>query len=1198
MPINNIAQTISTIPPAGARGVDVQSIFVTKQEDFQDHLQGITVVELNALVTQQNTMAGAMNSTATQVNTNANIATTQAGIATTKASEASTSASQALTSRNQAETFKNSASTSASTATTKASEASASAVSASTSASTATTKASEASASAVSASTSASTATTKASAASTSASTATTKASEASASAVSASTSASTATTKASEASASASQALTSRNQAETFAQQASASATSVDATNIVYRTGNQTIAGVKTFSSDIVGSLTGNAATATKLATTRNIALSGDVTGNVNFDGTGNVNIATTIAPNSILLGTDTTGNYVAGNTAGTGITVSGTAGEGWSPTISLTNVGAAGTYRSVTTDAQGRVTAGTNPTTVSGYGLTDVYTKTENTASLALKVNNSEKGVANGIATLGANGKVVLTQIPDSLLGQLEYIGIWNFATLPTATEKGQYWIASVSGNGYEVGDWAVWNGSTFDKVDNTDAVATVAGRTGNVVLTKSDVGLGLVDNTADASKNVLSATKWAVARTVTLSGDITGSASIDGSANVTITTTVQPNSVALGTDTTGNYVAGNTAGTGITISGTAGEGWSPTIALSNVGTAGTYRSVTTDAQGRVTAGTNPTTLEGYAITDAQTASRTTATFTTVANTWYRIATSAVGIGRNSAEFVVDWTVSSHHGSTRFAAGCHYGEAAGVSLMQTNYSKFGTSGITEARIVYHTTLTGNYAYVEVKFAGALTNVAVNVEMQDTIGWSLLSPSTAGSVPAGYTSYLHTFVPTAAITAGTYPKVTINQEGRVTSGTTLVDADIPVLDASKITTGTLPVVRGGTGVTTSTGTGNNVLSTSPTLATPNIGVATGTSFNSITGLATVAPLVAGTATVGTSTLTARQDHIHPVQTSVTGNAGTATTLQTARTINGVAFDGSANITVSDSTAVKLTDNQTVAGIKTFSSSPVVPTPTAITQATNKQYVDSKYSGFKNYIINGKKAINQRALTATDNSYNHDRWYKAGVNWYQGIERVDNLISGKVYTLSWIGSATAGYFVGNTTSSTINAQTFTPIVNGGSFTLTISADQNLWIKFVSDATGSTFNFVQLEEGSVATPFENRPYGLELSLCHRYFERVYIPQDSPFTFGQAYNPVLVGFTIVTKVPMRVAPTHSVINLQATQAGGSPVAVSSISSGKSTIGFLSISGTTTGLASGNASAISGGVGGGEYSLSAEL
>lgn len=73
---------------------------------------------------------------------------------------------------------------------------------------------------------------------------------------------------------------------------------------------------------------------------------------------------------------------------------------------------------------------------------------------------------------------------------------------------------------------------------------------------------------------------------------------------------------------------------------------------------------------------------------------------------------------------------------------------------------------------------------------------------------------------------------------------------------------------------------------------------------------------------------------------------------NITGNSGTATKLATARTINGVSFDGSANITVSDFTAVKLTENEIIAGIKTFTSSPIVPTPTTGTQAANKAYVD------------------------------------------------------------------------------------------------------------------------------------------------------------------------------------------------------------------------------------------------------
>ena len=45
----------------------------------------------------------------------------------------------------------------------------------------------------------------------------------------------------------------------------------------------------------------------------------------------------------------------------------------------MTLENVGIAGTYRSVTTDAHGRVVSGSNPTTISGYGISDAYTKTE---------------------------------------------------------------------------------------------------------------------------------------------------------------------------------------------------------------------------------------------------------------------------------------------------------------------------------------------------------------------------------------------------------------------------------------------------------------------------------------------------------------------------------------------------------------------------------------------------------------------------------------------------------------------------------------------------------------------------------------------------------------------------------------------------------------------------------------------------
>lgn len=65
------------------------------------------------------------------------------------------------------------------------------------------------------------------------------------------------------------------------------------------------------------------------------------------------------------------------------------------------------------------------------------------------------------------------------------------------------------------------------------------------------------------------------------------------------------------------------------------------------------------------------------------------------------------------------------------------------------------------------------------------------------------------------------------------------------------------------------------------------------------------------TGLAsTVVGSTLGTAAIGTSLSYARADHVHPLQTTITGNSGSATILQNARTINGVSFNGSANITI------------------------------------------------------------------------------------------------------------------------------------------------------------------------------------------------------------------------------------------------------------------------------------------------
>lgn len=112
----------------------------------------------------------------------------------------------------------------------------------------------------------------------------------------------------------------------------------------------------------------------------------------------------------------------------------------------------------------------------------------------------------------------------------------------------------------------------------------------------------------STIDA--NAATASKWATARTITLGGDLDGNISIDGSADVTLNATIKANSVALGTDTSGDYVASVTAGDGISVTGT-GEGAAVTVTNSDRGSSqNIFKNVVVGAN-TITADSNNDTL-----------------------------------------------------------------------------------------------------------------------------------------------------------------------------------------------------------------------------------------------------------------------------------------------------------------------------------------------------------------------------------------------------------------------------------------------------------------------------------------------------------------------------------------------------------------------------------------------------------
>jgi len=92
-----------------------------------------------------------------------------------------------------------------------------------------------------------------------------------------------------------------------------------------------------------------------------------------------------------------------------------------------------------------------------------------------------------------------------------------------------------------------------------------------------------------------------------TITLGGDLTGNVTITNLGSATLNATVAANSVALGTDTTGDYVGSISAGTGISVSNTGTEGGTFTVTNSGVtGLAGTTNEIeVSGATGSVTIG-----------------------------------------------------------------------------------------------------------------------------------------------------------------------------------------------------------------------------------------------------------------------------------------------------------------------------------------------------------------------------------------------------------------------------------------------------------------------------------------------------------------------------------------------------------------------------------------------------------------
>lgn len=106
-------------------------------------------------------------------------------------------------------------------------------------------------------------------------------------------------------------------------------------------------------------------------------------------------------------------------------------------------------------------------------------------------------------------------------------------------------------------------------------------------------------------------------------------------------------------------------------------------------------------------------------------------------------------------------------------------------------------------------------------------------------------------------------------------------------------------------TTGTLTVARGGTGATASTGSGNVVLATGPTLVTPVLGVATATSINKVTF---TAPATSATLTIADGKTLTANNSLTLAGTDATTMTFPATSASIARTDAAQTFTGNQTI--------------------------------------------------------------------------------------------------------------------------------------------------------------------------------------------------------------------------------------------------------------------------------------------------